>query len=164
MGSPILVKDLRDPTVSIVTLLAAQWAAANTPTVGTPRISTGWWDASHVLPQVTVDQSLLPPELGQSGYSGIGGSGPVTRIKGSTPVRVWAARESQSDPNPRKAVWEMRREVLRIVNSNVSGYQDLENLGVENALGDPDVTPDDAGRSVFRVTLDVTYTILIRAA
>lgn len=143
-----------DPKLSIKNLIKDNWDSDNTSNV-TPNIHTGWYDAKSNRPQVTfTDPSEAVIAGGVSGYTGMTSGGtPTQQWDGSVSVNFWVTREAVS-VNPKAFLFEMRREVQRIVKANYDAISDLHCIAWKGGMEMPDT---DQSPVVYRWIGEVGY-------
>lgn len=146
-----------DPKISIRDVIKDNWVAANVSDI-TPSISTGWYDQKSSLPQVTVtNPSEVVEGGGASGYSGMGSDGTPSQLwNGFVMLDIWATRES-TEINPKQLVFEMRKEVARIVKLK---YEDVTDLGHIVWRGGGEIVGTGSKPVVFRWSGEIGYSYL----
>lgn len=146
-----------DPKLSIKDLIRDNWIAANTSNI-TPSIHTGWYDYDSKHPQITV---TTPSETviggGTSGYSGMGSDGTPSQMwDGYVMLDIWTTREATAI-NPKQLIFEMRKEVARIVKANYEAITDLNYIAWK---GGGEIVETDQSPVVFRWTGEIGYSYL----
>lgn len=146
-----------EPKVSILALVKAKWAAGNVVGTIKPDFHTGWWNPQSNSPQVTFtgqDESFQ----GDSGYGAIegGGGGPVQIANGVLFVNCWASRdEGEGGVNPKQLVYDMAKEIRRIVLANFNG---IANLTYVSVIAVDDVPPEEGvDPMVFRKAVTIGF-------
>lgn len=158
-----------DPVEIVTDLLLSEWNATGEVTV--PFDAEAWthtgWYSGNPNPEISVTwdgESVDTP----TGYDGIdpGGGGPTRRPQGTVNVDVWVPGDEDwtGGENPKKYVYQLRREVERIVQANARGTttdggdRELEWLGVGRSrrVPEPDETPVE-----HRMRVPVEYGYLI---
>ena len=151
--SPTSVKD---PILTLKEIIENQFQVSNVSTLSSvPSVSPGGqWDSNHTRPQITITSPDEVPLRGtQTGYTGVDptGAGPIAEKQFVADVSVWASRRSDDidvDPNPKKVVYEVARELERLWMENASGKDDLESIGYIGPT--QDTSKDDRDRTVWR--------------
>lgn len=130
-----------DPTISIKDLVKSSWVPGNIVGTITPDFHTGWWNPKSFAVQLTFSGKNEAFE-GAHGYNAIqgAGGGPVQIVNGVLFMNCWAYRdEGAGGPNPKTIVYDMAKEVNRIVLANFDQITNLDPIGI---LAINDVPPD----------------------
>ena len=146
-----------EPKVSIMDLVEENWNSENVSGI-TPDFHTGWWNPHSGATQLTFtgdDEAFH----GESGYGAIegGGGGPVQIVNGVMFANCWAFRSEGvgGSTNPKKIVYEMAKEVRRIILAN---FNTITNLTYVSVIGIGDVPPDDGTNPmVFRKAVTIGF-------
>ena len=148
---------MTDPKVSIRNLLKTNWVAANVSSI-TPNCHTGWYDTKSNLPQITVtDTSEVVEAGGIAGYTGIATNGTPAKLwVGTASVNLWVTREAVSI-NPKQCLFEMRKEIERIIKA---GYADVSDLDYLSWKGGFEQVEADQSPVVYRWVGEIGYAYL----
>lgn len=152
---------LKDPVLTIKEIIEDQFDVTNVSTLSSvPSVAPGGhWDHNHTRPQITITSPDETPLRGTgTGYTGVDptGAGPIAEKRVVLDVSVWATRQPDSidsDPNPKKVVYEVARELERLWIANASGKDDLESIGYIGPT--QDTSKDDSDRTVWRQFFEV---------
>jgi hypothetical protein len=146
-----------EPKVSIMDLIRSGWDTSNIAGAVEPDFHTGWWNPNSGSPQVTFtgdDEAFQ----GATGYGAIegGGGGPVQIATGVLFANCWAYRdEGAGGQNPKQLVYQMAKEIRRIILAN---FNTIENLTYVSVISIGDVPPE-AGTNplVFRKAVVIGF-------
>lgn len=129
-----------EPKVSILALVKDSWNSENVGGGVTPDFHTGWFNPKSIKPQMTFNSADETYE-GATGYGAIEGSGgPVQIVDGVLFVNCWAFRdEGAGGVNPKQLVYDMAKELRRIVLANFQTIVDLTFISVLNVDDVPPV-------------------------
>jgi len=138
---------MTDPKIALMGLLDDNWDDDNTSSI-TPTFSTGWYDSKSKKPQVTItDPTEDPLSSGPAPFFGLVASGgPVQYMLNTLAVNVWVERNVVAI-NPKKAVYEIKEEIARILLAN---YAELSDLDYVAWLGGEELVDEDPPPPVFR--------------
>jgi len=148
---------MNDPKVSIKDIIKNNWNASNTSSI-TPRIHTGWFDIKATTPQITVtDTSEVVEGGGVTAYTGISTNGTPAKLwVGTAAVNIWVTREAVSI-NPKQCLFEMRKEIERIIKAK---YDDVSDLDYLSWKGGFEQVESDQSPVVYRFIGEVGYAYL----
>lgn len=144
-----------EPKVLILSLIKTNWTAGNLTPSLTPDFHTGWWNPASNSPQITFTSDSESFQ-GQSGYGAIegGGGGPVQVVNGTLIADCWASRDQgASGANPKLIVYEMAKEIRRIILANFSGATNLNYVSVVRV----DDVPPDGDPLKFRKSVTIGF-------
>jgi hypothetical protein len=120
--------------------LKDSWSLTGDLAAASVRFSTGWYDQSVDMPQVTVTEPYAKDNPLAMGYAKV-------RITSNFAVDVWVTARKATGKGPGVAKgnkWAMRQEVRRILKANLVGLTDIEYVilnGVGRSLDEPDSVP-----------------------
>ena len=128
---------IQDPAITILVALTSGWTLADPLDLSNVKISTGWYEASVTLPQVTVTEFSAVDRPFQLGYG-------VIRVDALYQVDVWVKILKDTDRGRGVAkswLWALRREVETILRANLTGLTNLAYLVLNQTgrrLDEPD--------------------------
>jgi hypothetical protein len=144
-----------EPKVLIMSLIKTNWVAGNLTPSLTPDFHTGWWNPESNSPQVTFTGDGESFQ-GQSGYGAIegGGGGPVQVVNGTLIADCWASRDQgASGANPKLIVYEMAKEIRRVILANFGGATNLNYVSVVRI----DDVPPEGDPLKFRKSVTIGF-------
>lgn len=148
---------MKDPKLTVVDLLEADWDNSNTEIGYDPDMHTGWHNPESTKPEVTVssleDES---PTAGGTGFSAIDptGAGPIMELDGTILIGCFSDREV-ADVNPKTVTFNLTEEVKRILKNHLLDATDLRYLVYH---GRREVPPDtDEPTPTFQYTVRAWY-------
>lgn len=146
---------MKDPKLSILDLLKANWDHSNTSLSYDPDLHTGWHNPEASNPEVTVSSARESPTAGGTGFSAIdpSGAGGVQEMEGIVAVDCWSNRDV-ADENPKSVIFEFSEEVKRIVKQNTFNADDLRYIVWR---GRREVTPENEPDVTFHYATRVWY-------
>jgi len=148
---------MNDPKTSIMGVIVDNWIPVNTSSI-TPTFSTGWYDSKSKAPQVTfTDPVEYPKSGGDTPFLGITTNGaPAQLFLGNLACNIWVTRAGIAI-NPKKAIFEFKQEIKRILQAKYAEVSDLNFIGWR---GGNEVVEDKQVPPVFRFIGEIGYAYL----